>query len=161
MNYISMLLQKYKTYLFVGIIGSLVGFVVGAGVIDNKQMVVIPIESAKFTPFGTGNPAGAEMAVLWGDPTKGPSTMLLKFKKGRGGDLHLHSSDYHLVMLKGTMKHWGEGEKEVDAKPLNPGSYWFQPGNKAHADTCLTEECLMFIKWEGKRDGRVAKISSK
>jgi hypothetical protein len=36
--------------------------------------------------------------------------MLLKLKK-YGGSLHFHSSDYHLVLLQGTMRHWAEGEQ--------------------------------------------------
>jgi quercetin dioxygenase-like cupin family protein len=125
-----------------------------------KQMVVTPFQDAKFIPVDPAQPDLAQMAVLWGDPAIGPSAMLLKFKKG-GGQLHLHTSDYHLMLLEGTMKHWTEGVQEKDAKPLGPGSYWFQPGNQAHADACLTDECLMFIKWEGKRDGRLAEPAKK
>jgi quercetin dioxygenase-like cupin family protein len=86
--------------------------------------------------------------------------MLLKLKK-LGGRLHIHTSDYHLTLLQGTMKHWAEGEQEADAKPLGPGSYWFQPGNQAHGDSCLTDECLMFVKWEGKRDAKLAEAPKK
>ena len=39
--------------------------------------------------------------------------MLMKFGKNTGR-LHLHSSDYHLVVLQGAMKHWIEGEQEAD-----------------------------------------------
>lgn len=81
--------------------------------------------------------------------------MLMRMPKA-SGQLHVHSSNYHLVLLKGVMKHWSAGESEAGVKPLGPGSYWFQPGEQAHADSCLTDECLMFITWEGKRDGRLA-----
>jgi quercetin dioxygenase-like cupin family protein len=86
--------------------------------------------------------------------------MLLKLKK-YGGSLHFHSSDYHLVLLQGTMRHWAEGEQEAEAKPLGPGSFWFQSGNQAHGDSCLTDECLMFVKWEGKRDTKLAEAPKK
>lgn len=39
---------------------------------------------------------------------------------------------------------------------LGPGSYWFQPGEAAHGDSCLGDTCTMFITWAGKRDGRLA-----
>jgi len=81
--------------------------------------------------------------------------MLLKFKKG-SNPLHIHNSDYHLVVVQGTMKRWEEGEQEAAAKPLGPGSYWFQPGNQAHAGSCLTDERIMFVKWEGRRNPRLA-----
>jgi hypothetical protein len=35
---------------------------------------------------------------------------------------------------------------------LRPGSYWFQPGNQAHGDECLSDECLIFVSWQGKMD---------
>lgn len=118
-----------------------------------KKMVVVPAEDARFVPVDPKSPDGAQIAVLRGDPAKGPSAMLMKFKKATGV-LHVHSSDYHLVLLQGTMKHRAEGESEEKAKPLGPGSYWFQPGGQAHADSCLSDECLMFINWAGKRDAR-------
>jgi hypothetical protein len=123
-------------------------------------MVVTPFQDAKFVPIDPTQPNGDQVAVLWGDPTKGPSAILLKFKKG-GGDLHLHTSDYHLVLLEGTMKHRAEGEQETEAKPLGPRSYWFQPGQQVHGDTCLTDECLMFVKWEGRRDSKLAGAAKK
>lgn len=127
----------------------------GALAAEAPREVVVPFEEARFVPLDPARPEGPAMAVLRGDPDHGPSDMLLKLKKG-GGRLHVHTSDYHLVLLQGTMKHWFAGESEEGAKPLGPGSYWFQPGNQAHADSCLTDECLMFIKWDGKRDGRLA-----
>lgn len=118
-------------------------------------MVVIPAQEAQFTAVDPKRADSAQLAVLWGDPAQGPSAMLLKFKQGRGR-LHVHTSDYHLVVLEGTMKHRGEETQEAEAKPLGPGSYWFQPGGQAHADSCVSAECVMFVNWAGKRDTRVA-----
>lgn len=131
--------------------------VVSAGALaaETPREVVVPFEEAKFVPLDPTRPDGPAMAVLRGDPDRGPSDMLLKLKKGLGR-LHVHTADYHLVLLQGTMKHWVEGESEEGAKPLGPGSYWFQPGNRAHADSCLADECVMFIQWDGKRDARLA-----
>jgi quercetin dioxygenase-like cupin family protein len=86
--------------------------------------------------------------------------MLVKFNKGVGRP-HYHSSDYHLSLLQGTMKHWAEGEREEDAQPLGPGSYWFQPGNQVHTDACLTDECLMFVYWPDKRDTKLGEPPKK
>ena len=96
-------------------------------------MVVVPFEDAKFVPVDPARPKGPELAVLWGDPATGPSAILLRFAKG-DGRLHFHTSDYHLVVLQGTMKHWAEGQQAADAKSLRSGSYWFQPGNQVHGD---------------------------
>ena len=58
----------------------------------------LQIQDAKFAPVDPTQPDGPQMAVLWGDPAKGPSAMLLKFKKG-SNPLHIHNSDYHLVLV--------------------------------------------------------------
>jgi hypothetical protein len=118
----------------------------------SRQMVVVPYEEARFVPSDPARRDGPEHAVLWGDPSSGPSAMLLRMKAGPGR-LHRHTADYHLVLLEGAMKHVAKGTPEAEARRLGPGSYWFQPGGKPHADSCLSDHCLMFITWAGKRDG--------
>ncbi len=132
----------------------LAGFALGAAA--TSPMVVTPFENAKFVPMDPQRPNGAQVAVLWGDPTTGPSAALLKYPKSDSGRMHIHTADYHLVVLQGKAKHWAKGEQEASAPTLGPGSYWFQPGSQPHADTCLSDECLMFIKWAGREDAMAA-----
>ena len=75
---------------------------------------------------------------------------------GTKGPMHTHTADYHLVVIEGTMKHWAAGETEATAKPLGPGSYWFQPGGQPHADACISDKCVMHVVWSGRRDGKLA-----
>jgi quercetin dioxygenase-like cupin family protein len=154
MSSFAILKRRLEKFLLTGTVSGLVALAGGVDADDKKQMVVTAFEDAEFVPVDPARP-DTQMAVLWGDPAKGPSTMLLKFKKGQGR-LHFHTADYHLVLLQGTMTHRAEGEQEADAKLLGPGSYWFQPGTQVHVDSCLSDECLMFIKWEGKRDSIAA-----
>jgi hypothetical protein len=42
---------------------------------------------------------------------------------------------------------------------LRPGSHWFQPGNVAHSDACVSEQCLMYVQWAGPRDARLAETA--
>jgi hypothetical protein len=77
---------------------------------EAAQMVVTPLQGARFVPTDPTRPDGTRLAVLWGDPAKGPSAILLELKKG-GGRLHVHSSDYHLVLLEGTMNHLAPNSK--------------------------------------------------
>lgn len=119
------------------------------------QMIVTAIEDAKFVPVDPQRPQGAQIAVLWGDPSAGPSATLLRFNKG-ANVMHVHSADYHCVVLEGTMQHWKQGQSQDAAKLLRPGSFWFQPGNTAHMEACLTDRCLMYVQWAAKRDGRLA-----
>lgn len=152
MGVLSRGMRRYGALVVFGGACALAG-AAGAGMVDPEKPTIVSFEDAKFVPIDPGRPDGARLAVLWGDPSKGPSAMLLVLKNG-AGTLHAHSADYHLVLLQGTMKHWAA--EESTARPLGPGSYWFQPGNQAHGDACQTPECLMFLKWEGKRDGWVA-----
>jgi len=132
---------------------SVAGFAAGVLASDSARMVLVAREEARFAPVDPSRPDGAQMAVLWGDPATGPSSMLMTFAKG-GGVMHVHSSDYHLVLLEGSMHHSVPGEDPVKRKALGPGSFWYQPGEQPHADSCLTDECTMFIQWAGKRDAR-------
>lgn len=140
--------------LIVGIVCALSGGTAGTYAQAKKQPVVTPSRDARFAPVDPARPEGTQVAVLSGDPANGPSAIIIKRKKGEGR-MHIHSSDYHGVLLQGMVKHWSEGEEEKDAKLLGPGSYWFQPGGQGHADACLSDECLIFVKWEGKMDGRL------
>lgn len=125
-----------------------------------EGMVVVPFEDAELVPLDPTRPEGPRMAVLWGDPASEPSAMLLEV--GRGvGSLHVHSADYHLVVLEGTMRHRAAADGPDEGRLLGRGSYWFQPGELAHADSCLSERCLMFVKWEGPRDARLAEAPTR
>jgi hypothetical protein len=139
--------------IFLSIACTVFGFAAGIYAASGPQMIVTPIEGVVFKPLDPARPGSPQIAALRGDSATGPSAMLMKFGKG-DGRLHVHSSDYDLVVLKGDMKHWSSGESAATAKVLGPGSYWFQPGNQAHADSCLSEECLMYVQWAGKSDSR-------
>lgn len=131
-----------------------IGFAAGGLAAGKGAMVVTPFDKAQFRPVDPKQPEGTQIAVLRGDPATGPSAMLMRQVRGNSA-MHVHSSDYDLVLIKGQMKHWSPDDIERDAPVLGPGSYWFQPGNEPHAGSCLTDECLMYVQWNGKRDGRV------
>jgi hypothetical protein len=135
------------------------GFTAGLLAASAPQMIVTPIEAASFKSMNPSRPDAPQVAVLRGDPDTGPSSMLMKFGKG-AGRMHIHSSDYDLVVVQGEMKHWKPGETEAAAKVLGPGGYWFQPGNQPHVDSCLSDECVMYVQWGGKRDSRAVEASS-
>lgn len=146
--------MRQITYIFTLLIvsiGALYTYVADNNHETNNEMVIVPFEDARFVSLAPGQPDSPEMALLLGNPEHAPSSMMLRMKTGEV-PLHLHTYGYHLVVLEGKMKHWSEEENMAQAKILGPGSYWFQPGGEVHGDACLTDECLMFIKWEGLRD---------
>jgi quercetin dioxygenase-like cupin family protein len=122
---------------------------------SSKTPIVVPYGGASFKSLNPSVPNSTEIAVLRGDPDKGPSTMLMKMRK-MAGRMHVHTADYELVVIEGTMTHWKRGEDGATAKPLGVGSYWFQPGGEPHADSCVTDTCVMYITWSGPRDARLA-----
>jgi quercetin dioxygenase-like cupin family protein len=162
MSYFERLKQCYGKLLLVGTAGVLSGFAAGTLANTQEQMIVVSLKDAKFEPADPANPEGPQLAVLSGDPTKGPAAVLLKLKKGIQ-PLHSHTSDHHAVLIQGTAKHWAEGEREADVKSLGPGSYWFQPGKQVHGDACTAEngECLVFVNFMGKMDSILAEAPRK
>lgn len=112
--------------------------------------LVAAIEDAQFKPLDPAKPDGPAIAVLRGDPATGPSDVLLKIKKTDGAP-HIHSSSYRAILIAGKAMHYEKCTCEA-AGALNPGSYWFQPGGATHGDACLTDECIIFVSWEGKMD---------
>ncbi|HEX7616976.1 MAG TPA: DUF4437 domain-containing protein [Thermoanaerobaculia bacterium] len=98
------------------------------------------------------NPANADvsMAVLWGDPAKGPHGAFHKFKPGFNAGLHSHSSDMKIAVVSGTLIAGAEGGPE---KKLPPGSYEFQPHGVKHVTGCdPASECVIFVVSSGKFD---------
>lgn len=97
-----------------------------------------------------GAPAGVKMAVLWGDPTKGPHGAIHKFPAGFKAPLHTHSADLHEIVISGTIIH---GEADGKETRLGPGSYLFGPHTEKHTTACdAASECELFAEANGKFD---------
>lgn len=115
---------------------------------QSPTMKVVPFEALKFSEKQKGNP---QIAPVLGNPEKEGSSIVMKM--GRGAfPMHTHSSDYQLVVIKGTMKHWGANQTQAQAAKMGPGSYWFQPAQEVHGDACESDECVWFITFKGPRD---------
>jgi quercetin dioxygenase-like cupin family protein len=88
----------------------------------------------KWGPAPPGLPAGAELAVLKGDPGKpAPFTISVKFPDGYTVRPHWHPTDENLVLLSGSLL-VGVGDKYAEAsmKPLNPGGFASMPMKTNH-----------------------------
>jgi len=111
-------------------------------------LVTITPDELKWIP----NPANADvmMAVVWGDPAKGPHGAFNKFKPGFNAGLHTHSADLRLAVVSGTIITSSEGGPE---KKLPPGSYEYQPHMVKHVTKCDTGgPCVIFVVANGKFD---------
>jgi len=124
---------------------------------EEATMKVVPFESLKFSKKEAGNP---QIAPVRGNPEKEASSIIMKL--GRGAfPMHSHSSDYELVVIKGTMKHWGVNQTQAQAVAMKPGSYWYQPAKEVHGDACESEQCVWFITFKGPRDFEAAEQKKK
>ncbi|MFZ1376489.1 MAG: cupin domain-containing protein [Geothrix sp.] len=76
---------------------------------------------------------GGQLAVQSGDPTKGPSVLLMKFPKGMTIPAHTHTADETVTILSGSAI-FGGGETVDKAKGtrLGAGGYLFIPGQSPH-----------------------------
>jgi quercetin dioxygenase-like cupin family protein len=88
----------------------------------------------QWKPGPASLPAGAQFAVLEGDPTKeGPFTMRLRLPDGYRIPPHMHPAWERVTVISGTF-HLGVGEKFAAAatQPMVAGTYGFWPPGMKH-----------------------------
>jgi ChrR-like protein with cupin domain len=96
--------------------------------------VLVPADKVQWGPAPPILPAGAQIAVLEGNPAaKGPITMRLKFPANYNIPAHWHTMTERITVLSGSF-HAGMGDK-LDRKAsqaLEPGGYVMLPANMRH-----------------------------
>jgi hypothetical protein len=99
----------------------------------DKGHIMVRPGDLKWGPAPPGLPAGAQVAVLMGDPTKSvPFVIRAKFPDGYKVPPHWHSTDENVTVLQGTLM-LGKGEKFSDAAEALPaGSYMSMPKMMRH-----------------------------
>ncbi|MGQ2903327.1 MAG: DUF4437 domain-containing protein [Neoaquamicrobium sediminum] len=124
-----------------GSIAALLVFISPALAIDNT---VFPASQLPFVFEAPNQPQ--QLAPLWGTRSTGPAGTLLKFPGGVVAPVHSHTADYRAVVIKGTWKHWVQGNADGRGPELNPGAYWTQQADQMHADACVSQsECVILI----------------
>ena len=97
-----------------------------------KPAIVQP-EAFKWAP-AEGLPPGAEVTVLYGDPSKAvPFGIRLKFPAGYEVPNHSHPTDEFISVIsgKGRMA-FGENATAANAEPLPAGAFMSLPGGAWH-----------------------------
>ena len=95
----------------------------------SAQDDVMAMAAAKTSKFMNmpGLPACMSIAVQRGDPSKGPSTLLLKFAPGCVVPWHWHSAAEQLMVVSGR----GKAEmKDGKAMAMSAGDFAYLPGKK-------------------------------
>jgi quercetin dioxygenase-like cupin family protein len=109
--------------------------------------VLIPASDLKWSDVA-GFP-GVQMAVLEGNPAKGPHHSMLKLSGGFVAPLHHHSSDHYVSVLAGTMVFTVDGKETK----LPVGSYFSFIGKKQHVTKCEAgTDCVLSVHARGKWD---------
>lgn len=115
--------------------------------------VVVPADKVQWSAAPPALPAGAQIAVLEGDPAqKGPVTLRLKFPANYEVPAHWHSMAERVTVLSGAL-HVGMGDK-LDRKAsqtLEPGGYASLPANMHHFAWAATPTVVQ-INLEGPFD---------
>jgi hypothetical protein len=103
-------------------------------------------------PWGPVNAAGAQSAVVVGDPTK-PGFYMVYNKWTKGDHFsrpHFHPNDRYIVVLQGTW--WvGTGPKfdSANSTPMPAGSFVTHFGKQVHWDGAKDEDAVLLIMGEG------------
>lgn len=79
-------------------------------------------------------PDGAQIAVLYGDPSKtGPFAIRLKFPAGYEVPTHSHPTDELITILSGkALMSFGENSNKAEAQAMGPGTFMNLPAGALH-----------------------------
>ena len=103
-------------------------------------------------PWGPVNAAGAQSAVVVGDPAK-PGFYMVYNKWTKGNHFsrpHFHPNDRYIVVLQGTW--WvGSGPKfdPANSTPMPAGSFVTHFAKQVHWDGAKDEDTILLIMGEG------------
>jgi quercetin dioxygenase-like cupin family protein len=112
-----------------------------------KKVVYSTPDQAKFVD--SPNSPGVSMAVLRGDPDKGPHATYTKFNPGYDAGMHTHTADVWIVGIKGAYVY----KDDAGEKRIGPGDYLRVPGGHKHwSGGDKTEGALFYEEASGKFD---------
>ena len=118
-----------------------VAFLAGAttqGKQDKKEgAVFVSSDDAKYKELAPG----ATMATISGDPDKGAFRGFTKFAPGANFTLHTHSSELHMVVIKGAYIYRPENGPE---KRVTAGCYLDIPAGDRHSSGGDTKDGALF-----------------
>ena len=114
---------------------------------NQEKVVVQPADKAKYGGLAV-LPSCTTFSVERGDPTSGPSLLLIKAESGCVIPWHWHTAPEELMLVDGTAKLEMKGES---AQTLTKGAYVHLPGRHHHQFTCQSQ-CLMFNNIAGTFD---------
>jgi quercetin dioxygenase-like cupin family protein len=128
-----------------GLVGS--GFAYAQG--DPAGRIVLVPSNLKWVDNPA--PAGAQTAVLFGDPTKpGPYVMRVKFPPNTKNPPHTHPDNRQATVISGTW-YFGQGDNldTEKATTLPAGTFFTEPANSVHYNFTTSEQVIVQISGTG------------
>jgi hypothetical protein len=122
-------------------------------VLAQSAHVLVPADKVQWGPAPAALPAGAEIAVLEGNPSeKGPVTLRLRFPANYNIPAHWHSMTERVTVLSGAF-HVGMGDKldRHATQTLDPGGFVSLPATMRHFAWTATPTVVQ-INLEGPFD---------
>ena len=95
-------------------------------------------------------PAGCQVAVLHGDPTKPNADVFFRVPGNYDLPAHWHTSAERMVLVAGELHVTYDGQRTV---VLKPGMYAYGPAKAPHTGRCVGDQpCVLFIAFEDPVD---------
>jgi quercetin dioxygenase-like cupin family protein len=125
-----------KVFVLMAVVGGLVLGTVGAASAGMDSHVITAMSEAKWGAAPPVLPAGAEIAVLAGNPMGATAyTIRLKFPAHYAIPAHSHPTDENVVVTSGSLT-FGMGDKlareDAGNKTLAPGGFALMPAGMNH-----------------------------
>jgi quercetin dioxygenase-like cupin family protein len=93
---------------------------------------------------------GVSFAPAYGDWNKEGHGKFVRILHGTEVPLHIHSNDYHAVVVAGRMANLFE---DGQRKEVGPGDYFYMRAGRPHAHDCISEEpCFFYTYGDGSWD---------
>lgn len=103
------------------------------GIAAAQHQETVSGDAVQWGPAPPSFPAGAQAAVLMGDPGKpGPFVLRLKFPSGYVVPPHRHSKEEHVTVLAGSFAFGLGAMVDREARPMPPSSFVRIPANTTH-----------------------------
>jgi quercetin dioxygenase-like cupin family protein len=120
---------------------------------QNQTHVIQTQAEAQWGPAPPLLPAGAQIAVLAGDPTRAvPYTVRLKFPARYAIPAHSHPTDEHVVVVSGSLT-FGMGNKlsqeAAGNKTLAAGGFALMPAHMNHYAYTSNQETTIILYGQG------------
>ncbi|HEV8039412.1 MAG TPA: cupin domain-containing protein [Bryobacteraceae bacterium] len=125
-----------------------IGLLLVAMGLAHAQGVVKPLSDVKFQP--DEDVKCLSSAVETGDPSKGPSTIVLRAPQGCLIPWHYHTAEEQLIVIQGKVPTEMEG---MPKQVLESGGFAMMPGKMKHRFSCQSKVgCILFVTFDRAYD---------